>query len=440
MNAGETGSAIAASRPRSRLARGSDLYPLLAVGPYVILAAVVAYTLVSAHTVDAAVITQLATCALAAAWMLGVFTLRPRWQDRPVVMGVFVGGLILIMAVLVLQAPWFGFLVIAGYLYVFALIRWPWQLIAIVALGVIGATAQTSGIDKNTGQGLLAYLAVIVVNVVVMAGFSWINWSNQALGHQRQLMLASVRESNRRLEIALAENAVLHDQLVEHARQAGVLEERQRMAREIHDTLAQGLIGIITQLQAAEQAGSDAAARRKHLEAADRLARESLTDARRSVQALLPEPLRAQHLDAALRDVCEQWSALQLTPVELTITGTATTLAPSTETALLRTAQEALANVAKHAHASRIGLTLSYLDHEVVLDIRDDGIGFDPASPAAGYESKAAPEPNLYTRGGFGLGAMRERVEELAGELDIESAPGEGTAVSARIPLADQTA
>jgi signal transduction histidine kinase len=104
-------------------------------------------------------------------------------------------------------------------------------------------------------------------------------------------------------------------------------------------------------------------------------------------------------------------------------TGTTRPVPPATEVALLRAAQEALANVAKHAEASRVGLTLSYLDHEVALDIRDDGKGFRPEANSSHRST-----------GGFGLVAMRQRIERLSGTVQIESEPGFGTAVSARVP------
>ena len=112
--------------------------------------------------------------------------------------------------------------------------------------------------------------------------------------------------------------------------------------------------------------------------------------------------------------------------------------------ALLRTAQEALANVAKHAHATRVGVTLSYLDDEVALDVRDDGQGFDPQQlcvatrgrrPANGTANGSPPpgagEP---ASGGFGLVAMRQRIEGLSGTLQVESEPGFGTGISACVP------
>jgi len=142
----------------------------------------------------------------------------------------------------------------------------------------------------------------------------------------------------------------------------------------------------------------------------------------RSVHALRPEALETALLGEALAAVADRWAERTGVPVQVTTTGTVRPITPEAESALLRTAQEALANVAKHAAATRVGLTLSYLDDEVILDVRDDGRGFDPA-PATG------------AAGGFGLVAMRQRIEGLSGTLDVESEPGLGTAISARIPI-----
>ena len=143
-----------------------------------------------------------------------------------------------------------------------------------------------------------------------MCGLAWFGWTATSRTSSASRPLDELSEANRRLEATLAENAGLHEQLLAQAREAGVLDERQRMAREIHDTLAQGLTGIITQLQAAEQAGEDPAGRRRHLSAATRLARESLSEARRSVHALRPEPLETARLSEALAERRERWSAL----------------------------------------------------------------------------------------------------------------------------------
>jgi signal transduction histidine kinase len=245
------------------------------------------------------------------------------------------------------------------------------------------------------------------------------------------------------------------------------------MAREIHDTLAQGLTGIITQLQAAEQAADDPAGWRRHFGAATRLARESLSEARRSVEALRPEWLELARLSEALGDVAGRWAALHGIPVQVTTTGTARPMPSEAEFALLRTAQEALANVARHARATRVGVTLSYMEHQVALDVRDDGQGFDlnklcaqaaGAGPANtntngntngntsghvhhvnglvglsvgdGLRRHPAGSPD---GGGFGLVAMRQRIESLAGTLQVESEPGFGTGISACLPLAAGT-
>jgi signal transduction histidine kinase len=201
-----------------------------------------------------------------------------------------------------------------------------------------------------------------------------------------------------------------------------VLDERARMAREIHDTIAHGLTGIVTQLEAAEQASARPDDWRRHVDNAIRLARESLSEARRSVEASRPEVLEGGSLEEGLADVAKRWSALNGVPVEFTTTGDPMPLHPEIEVTLLRAAQEALANVAKHAGASRAGLTLSYMGDVVTLDVRDDGTGFEVTDGVVGPGT------------GFGLTAMRQRVGRVAGTLAIESEPGGGTAISVRVP------
>ena len=193
-------------------------------------------------------------------------------------------------------------------------------------------------------------------------------------------MIAELAEANQRLEEMMAENTGLQAQLLIQAREAGAGDERQRMAREIHDTLAQGLTGIITQLEAAQQTGKDAE-RERRIGNAKRLARDSLAEARRSVQALRPQALENSRLPEALADEVARWSATSGVPGEVETTGDARALHPEVEVTLLRVAQEALANVAKHAGASRAGVTLSYMEDVVSLDVRDDGAGFARARP-----------------------------------------------------------
>jgi signal transduction histidine kinase len=125
-----------------------------------------------------------------------------------------------------------------------------------------------------------------------------------------------------------------------------------------------------------------------------------------------------------LKELVSRWSAGSVAQAEFTVVGTAEPLHAEIEAALLRITEEALTNVAKHAGASRVGVTLSYIDDEVTLDVRDDGRGFDPA---------AGPGPS--DRGGFGLDGMRVRAERVFGVVEIESELGTGTAVSVRVPL-----
>lgn len=401
----------------------------MTVGPYVLLAPLAGLTVVVKRSAGASPLVDLVLCALVAAWMLGVFTLRPAWRERVPVMAVFFTVLILLTAILVIRNPWFGFFTPAAYIFAFRVLRWPWQPVGVGAVAVVAGTAQAYDVDKTTVVGLITYGAVVAANVVPMCAFAWYARRGARRNEERERALREAREANRRLAASMAENAALHEQLLVQARNAGVQDERQRMAREIHDTLAQGLTGIVSQLRAAEHAGDDPAGWRGHVAAATKLARESLSEARRSVHALRPEPLRSARLGEALAGVAERWSALHEIPVQVTTTGTARPIGPEAEAALLRIAQEALANVAQHAGATRVGVTLSYLEHEAALDVRDDGGGFDPAR----LDAAAADGPRA-DRGGFGLIAMRQRVESLSGTLQVESEPGTGTGISARVP------
>ena len=164
------------------------------------------------------------------------------------------------------------------------------------------------------------------------------------------------------------------------------------MAREIHDTIAQGLTGIVTQLEAADQARDRPADRDRHLENAERLARESLAEARRSVEASMPAALEAgTPARGARRGRPRMVGAQRRSRSRSPSPATSSRSIPEIEVALLRTAQEALANVARHAGATRAWLTLSYMGDVVTLDVRDDGVGFTvrraTATPATGPAS-----------------------------------------------------
>jgi len=398
------------------------------VVPWVMLAfsAVLTVVLYEDHAETGSPLVPLLLCGLAAAWTLGMYTLRPAWRERPRRMAVFVVVLLAIMTVMVFGYSWLGFYTFTGYYYVYRLVgSWRWRIVGIGVVACLAGISQGLGLYGPFDPARALLLAgAILVNVILGCAFTWFNWVSHRQGLLRSQLFDELAETNSRLEATLAENTGLHRQLLAQAREAGVLDERQRMAREIHDTLAQGLTGIITQLQAAEQASQDPPERRRHFDAAVTLARESLTEARRSVHALRPEALEQARLGEALTGVAGRWTERSGVPAQVTITGTVRPLPPEAESALLRTAQEALANVAKHAAATRVGVTLSYMDDEVVLDVRDDGRGFQPE------QAPGAPEPSA----GFGLVAMRQRIEGARGTLDVESEPGQGTAISARVP------
>jgi len=353
-------------------------------------------------------------------WIYAFYTRVPEpRRARPRLMLVYMVGLLTLAGLLMTRSPIFFVFAISAFFHAPLLRPWPLTILAVFATAAL-IDVLITGFPWPTPDLWILFGALIVVQTIAIGFGSVVGDRLGELNEQRRLLLAE-------RDAALAENRGLHQQLVAQAREAGVLDERARMAREIHDTIAHGLTGIVTQLEAAEQAASRTADWTRHVDNALRLARESLTEARRSVEASRPQALDDATLQAALADLAQRWSALYGIATEFTLTGEAIPLHPDIEVAILRTAQEALANVAKHARATRVGLTLSYMGDVVTLDVRDDGVGFEV--PAGG----TAPRPSA-VGSGFGLTAMRQRLGRLAGTLAIESEPGDGTAISARLP------
>ena len=217
-------------------------------------------------------------------------------------------------------------------------------------------------------------------------------------------------------------------ELAASERREGTLAERQRLSMEIHDSLAQGLSSQRMLLQAAERVWeSDPDKARAHVRGAASVAEHNLAEARRFVHDLAPADLaRGGGLEAALRALAARESGDDLTVrVHVDDGARVPPLPDRVQSALLRIAQGALANVREHAGASTAALSLTLLDDQVVLDVTDDGHGFDPA---------ALPDAPAGVRG-HGLPAMRARLRQLGGTLTVESVPGEGTALSAAVPL-----
>ncbi|GAB0104995.1 sensor histidine kinase [Nocardia sp. JMUB6875] len=237
------------------------------------------------------------------------------------------------------------------------------------------------------------------------------------------LFVGLLRQTERQAAL-IADLRATRRELAATERREGTLAERQRLAMEIHDTLAQGLSSQRMLLQAADRIWDTAPVRaRDHVRDAAAVAEHNLAEARRFVHDLAPTDLASGgSLAAALRAMAERESGESLT-VRIHVEGSPVDLPAGVEAALLRIAQGALANTREHADATCVTITLTDLGDRLVLDIADDGTGFDPAQPAT------TPDR------GHGLPAMRARLRQLGGTLTVESAPGDGTVVSAQIPL-----
>lgn len=279
-------------------------------------------------------------------------------------------------------------------------------LVAVLTVFVVVAQLQLAGqFDPNLLLAPPAWAAVATAVFLYM---------QRQAARQRTLIDDLIRT---RRELAATE------------RREGTLAERQRISMEIHDTLAQNLSSQQMLLQAAGRVwDTDPAKARTHVRTAESITELGLTEARRFVHDLAPADLAdGGGLDAALRTLAERTEQDAGLTVRFHAEGTPAPLPDRTQSALLRIAQGALANVTEHAHASTAALTLTHLDDQVVLDIADDGRGFTPTE-----------QPPASDRRGHGLPAIRARAQQLGGTLTIESAPGEGTVLSVAIPLSPQ--
>ncbi|MFG3101873.1 sensor histidine kinase [Streptomyces sp. NPDC048182] len=319
----------------------------------------------------------------------------------------WLGAVVAVWMVLVVLAPSFAWCAVP--LFYTGLrtlpVRASLALVAVLTVFVVGAQLRLAGdFDPNL---LLAPPAVAALATAVFLR------GERQTARQRALIDDLLRT---RRELAAAE------------RREGTLAERQRLSMEIHDTLAQGLSSQRMLLQAAERIwAGDPDRARAHVRSAASVAEHNLAEARRFVHDLAPADLaRGGGLAAALRALAARESGAGLAVrVRVDDGGRAPLLPDPVQSALLRIAQGALANVREHAGASSAALTLTLLDDQAVLDVGDDGRGFDPA---------ALPDAPDGTRG-HGLPAMRARLRQLGGTLTVESAPGEGTVLSAAVPL-----
>jgi signal transduction histidine kinase len=341
---------------------------------------------------------RLLLAAALGAWYWAWLVARPRAPRRDLI---YLVGAVGLWAPLIALDPVYltlGF----GVLAPFCLhdLRHGAAVVLVVAVGWIW--------QLSRGQGGVPWPAVAAVCVFVAGTLL-------SVGYMGTVVRQS-RERQRLIEQLQATRA----ELVAAERHAGTLAERQRLARDLHDTLTQGFASIVLLLEAAEESLATGRPVDRHIEQALRSARDNLAESRRVVWALRPRPLTAQPLPQALGELTGRLAEETGLQAETLVTGTARRLPGHVEEALLRVAQEALANVRKHAAASRVTLTLSYLEDAVTVDVHDDGVGFEQAAATAS--------------GGVGLRAMGERVEGLGGRLVVESAPGEGTTIAVEVP------
>jgi signal transduction histidine kinase len=309
----------------------------------------------------------------------------------------YVLGLAALLAVAQAVSPPSSFVLFALCPHVFILLRARWAITAVAVFNLVPVV-------RLAGHPGLAFGAAVIAAVVVVFAATFGRWINRI-----------IEQSTERARL-IAALAAAQDDLARAERDAGVLAERQRLTAEIHDTLAQGFTSIVMLLHAADAAETLDQAR-PYLGQASRTARENLAEARALIATLPPAALDESSLPEAVRRLAGRLAEETGITAECAVTGTVRPLSAATEAVVLRCAQEALANVRKHAVAATVTLGLDYQPGKVLLRVRDDGTGFDPA------------------RGrGHGLTSMRSRVAGTGGTLDVSSAPGVGTTVTVEVP------
>ncbi|MCW3841548.1 sensor histidine kinase [Micromonospora yasonensis] len=344
-----------------------------------------------------------AATAVALWYLLGVVLARR--ARRPVVAGLWFAGL---------TAGWIGltalsvdFVWLAFALFLLAMQLLPPLLGPLVVAGL--AAVAVAAFSAHEGRlSLPAVLGPVIgagVAIVIMTVYR------------------DLRQQNELSARLLADLTAAQGELAAAQRRAGTLAERERLAGEIHDTVAQSLSTIVLLVKSTAGRWPDApAAAHRQLDAAVDAAQSALEDTRRLIRALTPAPLAGRPLTEALGHLVDDSRRLGL-DARLTVDGLPYALPTPVEVALLRAGQEAVANVRAHAAADRVDLTLTFLPGAVSLDVVDNGRGFDPDQPLSST-----------TGTGLGLATMRRRLAAVGGTLVVESAPGQGTAISAAIP------
>lgn len=325
---------------------------------------------------------------------------------------------------LILTLGWVALIVASGEFswVAFSLFLLAMQLLptlpAVTSVVAITVVVIVSQLVAASGDNVAARVIGPVMGALVATGMSMVYRRLTRENEQRRRLVQELLQAQEDLVAA-------QDQLATAQRESGALAERARLARDIHDTLAQGFSSILLLARAGLVDDQHGPPRRTVLAQIESTAAENLDEARRVVHALAPAELESgSPLTAALGRLVDRLSEQTGISTELVVdrSGIEPPTLPTTyDVALLRLAQSALANVRQHAQAQHATVTVTFGAEAITLDVVDDGVGFDPQR--AVHSS------------GFGLRAMRARLAELGGTVRVESAPGEGTAVVARLPL-----
>lgn len=311
--------------------------------------------------------------------------------------------------VAVVHEPAFAWLVFALSLTAMHVLATVPGLLAVATLTSVAVAALWRTSDNPIGVVLGPVMGALV-SIGITAGHRVL----QAESAERGRLLDE-------LTVAQADLVAVQEELATVQRESGALGERARLARDLHDTIAQGYSSILLLARAGLARGTADADLLTRIEAT---AADNLVEARRVVHALAPAQLQDAPLPAAVRRLLDRLADETGLEVALDVAGDPRLAGTDVDVAVLRLVQGALANVRQHAGARRVVVSLTYEPDELLVDVVDDGRGFDPARVVT------APDA-----GGFGLRAMRERIAALGGSLSVESTPGDGTAVAAAIPL-----
>lgn len=371
-----------------------------------------------------------AALALAAVYLAGTVAERRRWARRRTVHRgaslAWLAVVLLLWGVLTALHPDFAWVAFPLFFVVQHVLaeatgrHWPGP-VAVAAVTAVVVLASAADPDGLRPAAVIGPCVGAVVAVVMYQAY-------------RVLHI----ESERQRAVA-AELMAARAELARTEHRSGVLAERERLAREIHDTLTQGLASIVLVSRAAEDAldADDPDLARRRLHTVRDTAAENLAESRRFVRDLRGDGgSLVEQLDAAVRGFARRQSdAGAPVAADLQVEGAPVPLAEAVESALLRAVQSSLANVGQHAAATRCRVSVAYLGGEVTVDVADDGRGFDPDAPRRPVTG-GADDDGTGQSTGVGLAAVRERVAAVGGRVAVESAPGEGTVVGMTVPVA----